>query len=141
MQFFLHFSTKKWFSIYYQYSFICFGGFSGWKGHRSLTIWNIIANKQTNESLFYLIVPVCCSLNTLLGTRVFLLILNRFVFGKFKLPEPIDIMLLQIFKRVPKSVKIVFQINYIFEKHFHTVVISISKRLIIISQVKHLYFR
>lgn len=115
--------------------------FSGWKGKKSLTIWNIIANKQTNRSLFYLIVPVCCSLNTLLGTRVFLLTLNRFFFGKFKLPEPIDIMLLQIFKRVAKSVKIVFQINYIFEKHFHTVVISISKRLIIISQVKHLYFR
>lgn len=115
--------------------------FSGWKGKKSLTIWNIIANKQTNESLFYLIVPVCCSLNTLLGTRVFLLTLNRVFFGKFKLPEPIDIMLLQIFKRVPKSVKIVFQINYIFEKHFHTVVISISKKLIIISQVKHLYFR
>lgn len=111
--------------------------FSEWKGQRSLTIWNIIANKQTNRSLFYLIVPVCCSLNMLLGTRVFLLTLNRFFF----FPSPFEIMLLQIFKRVPKSVKIVFQINYIFEKHFHTVVISISKRLIIISQVKYLYFR
>lgn len=111
--------------------------FSEWKGQRSLTIWNIIANKQTNRSLFYLIVPVCCSLNMLLGTRVFLLTLNRFFF----FPSPFEIMLLQIFKRVPKSVKIVFQINYIFEKHFHTVVISISKRLIIISQEKHLYFR
>lgn len=116
--------------------------FSEWKGQRSLTIWNIIANKQTNRSLFYLIVPVCCSLNMLLRTRVFLLTLNRFFFSEnLSFPSPFEIMLLQIFKRVPKSVKIVFQINYIFEKHFHTVVISISKRLIIISQVKHLYFR
>lgn len=107
----------------------------------SLTIWNIIANKQTNRSLFYLIVPVCCSLNMLLRTRVFLLTLNRFFSENLSFPSPFEIMLLQIFKRVPKSVKIVFQINYIFEKHFHTVVISISKRLIIISQVKHLYFR
>lgn len=78
----------------------------------------------------------------LLGTRVFLLTLNRFFFSEnLSFPSPFEIMLLRIFKRVPKSVKIVFQINYIFEKHFHTVVISISKRLIIISQVKHLYFR
>lgn len=91
--------------------------------------------------MFYLIVPVCCSLNMLLGTRVFLLTLNRFFPENLSFPSPFEIMLLQIFKRVPKSVKIVFQINYIFEKHFHIVVISISKRLIIISQVKHLYFR
>lgn len=88
-----------------------------------------------------MIVPVCCSLNMLLGTRVFLLTLNRFFSDNLSFPSPFEIMLLQIFKRVPKSVKIVFQINYIFEKHFHTVVISISKRLIIIFQVKHLYFR
>lgn len=108
----------------------------------SLTIWNIIANKQTNRSLFYLIVPVCCSLNTLLGTRVFLLTLNRFFFSEnLSFPSPLTLCYFKSLKRVPKSVKIVFQINYIFEKHFHTVVISISKRLIIISQVKHLYFR